>query len=82
MIQCGGTYYPSTLEKAKVMGLTPCNKCAKSKPLLNKWFDQPLEGVLLANPLKGDTEGLTSHYYSGQPLQVAVSFCLILSCYP
>jgi len=25
----GGTYYPSTLEKAKAMGLTPCNKCAK-----------------------------------------------------
>ena len=24
----GGTYYPSTLEKAKAMGLTPCKKCA------------------------------------------------------
>ena len=25
----GGTYYPSTLEQAKAIGLTPCNKCAK-----------------------------------------------------
>lgn len=24
----GGTYYPSTLEKAKARGLTPCKKCA------------------------------------------------------
>ena len=42
------------------------------------WFAQPLKGANTGSPTKVGTEGLTLHYYLEQPLQAAVSFCLLI----
>ena len=50
----------------------------KSKPPVNWWYAQPLEGAFTDLAPERGTESLTPHYHYGQPLQAAVFLCLLI----